>query len=257
MRKLLNKFMVGADPEFAVLKGSRLVVVKPLPNPLEGIGDIGQDHGGRVLELHPIQTRGIYALVKRMQALFPTMKQWDSSEFKFKAGAIAKSDEAEDALGGHVHFGFTAKDMMGPQGGMEPFNVFLKKLDKFTHCLEALDILPEKESERRRTVSEYGRPSAYRASGRDNHLEYRTMASWLASPELAFLCLTGAKLIAFNPEGDVPTPGTISKVELVEFFEQYKEDTNALRCIDKVLPDLPKTDPGADIREAWRKPLGF
>ena len=257
MRKLLNKFMVGADPEFAVLKGTRLVIVRPLPNALEGIGDIGQDHGGRVLELHPIQTRGVYALVKRMHALFPTMKQWDSNEFKFKAGGISKTDDGDDFLGGHVHFGFMEKEMMGPQGEREPFEKFLKKLDRFTHCLEALDMLPEKESKRRRTVSAYGRPSAYRNSGVDNHIEYRTMASWLLNPELSFVCLTGAKLIAFNPEGYVPLPGTISKQKLVDFFSQYKEDTNALRCIEKVLPDFSKTDPTVDIREAWRKPISF
>jgi hypothetical protein len=257
MRKLLNSFLVGADPEFAVLKGDGLVIVKPLPQPKEGVGDIGQDHGGRVLELHPIQTRGVVALVKRMRDLFPTMKQWDSNELKFKAGAICKSVQIEDALGGHIHFGFTRAEMCGSQGGMEPFNAFLKKLDKFTHCLERLDLLPEKESERRRAVSDYGRPSAYRSSGVDNHLEYRTMASWLSSPELAFVCITGAKMIAVNPKGDVPIPGTISKNKLVEFFEQYKEDTNALRCLERVLPSLHETDPTLDIREAWNKPLSF
>jgi len=261
MRKLLNKFMVGCDPEFAILKGDELVTYRPLPAPLEGIGAIGEDHGGRVLELHPIQTRGVYALVKRMHALFPTLKQWETNGVRFKAGGIAKSNVHEDGLGGHVHFGFK-RDIFydpTPSGGRNAARLtkFATQLDKLTLSLEELDLLPSLECTRRRKTIGYGEPSDIRDSGQDNHIEYRTMASWLTSPELAFVCLTGAKLIAFNPDGDVPNPSSISRPKLRAFFEQYKEDTNAVRCLEKILDKLPKTDPTLDIREAWRKPLAF
>lgn len=243
---VINNFLVGCDPEFVALdsKGTLLNVA----NAISQEGEVGYDHSGRVLELRPQPARGTFALVKRLQALLSddrikTIVGYGYAK-KFRAGAKV----GPVTLGGHVHFGFPhSRDT-------KLFQSKIQACDKVTTLLEHLDILPTNESKQRRDSGEYGQYGQTRASG--DHTEYRTMASWLYDPRVAYLCLTAAKLAASDPAGALEALTNVTSFEgLKRWFERYKnKDANATRAVDNVLALGHKrlvVDPDVDFRERW------
>jgi len=239
---MLNTFLIGCDPEFAALtaNGSQINLAAMFRG---DDGEVGYDHGGRVGEFRPEPTRGTYALTKRLQRLIksPLIERLGAS--KLRAGARV----GRDTLGGHVHFGF-------PTG--EASKERVAALDRVTQVLEALDILPMAESTARRGTGAYGRFGDIRDSS--GHTEYRTMASWLLDPKVAYLCLTAAKVAACDPKGTVDTlPASASFNHLVEWFRNYRtKDINVRRALERVLSQGHKTIqvyPDVDFRERWRE----
>lgn len=278
---MINNFLVGCDPEFVGLKedGGVLNVEKVwLGNsPTEQQRDdfykaeIGYDHNGRVAELRPSPCKGTYALVKKLQKLIQSPRVEEllrAGARKLRAGARAGSE----SLGGHVHFGFPRGDdtlqlsadgnpIYDPNTGRYLAKTpdllvnKVKSLDALVRLLEHLDILPRDESIRRRQ-GHYGKFSDVRDS--NGHMEYRTMASWLFDPKVAFTCLTAAKIAAADPEGTLKSlTGVTSFQGLVNWIEKYQhKDSNARRLKEKVL-DLghPKVrvDPDVNLVERWRE----
>lgn len=248
--KLVNKFKVGCDPEFVVMDGNGCIVNV---SKLGAGGAVGYDHSGFCAELRPEEARGTYAVVRRLQKLlrtpYPNLRQFQS--LKWRSGAFIKAPNRTITLGGHIHFGLTQDQL--PKGA-------LKALDKITVQLEKLDILPLAESSERRRGSEYGAFSQIRVSETDGHVEYRTMASWLRSPWVAFTALTLAKLALCDPQGaaELPTAGEVSMPALVRFVERFRDkDNNADRLLakfekgDKFL----RLDADGDIKTAWSEKL--
>jgi Phage phiEco32-like COOH.NH2 ligase-type 2 len=240
---MINNFLMGCDPEFVALDGTGVQI--NLANFFSGDGEIGYDHGGRVGEFRPEATRGTYALTKRLQRLIksPTVERVRAS--KLRAGARVD----RDVIGGHVHFGFACPQTAG--------DARIKALDRITRVLEALDILPSEESKLRRgSGAGYGRWSDIRNS--NGHTEYRTMASWLTDPRVAYLCLTAAKLAASDPTGTIANLKTTASFnELVEWFRTYRtKDINARRALERVLSlghPAVRVYPDVDFRERWRE----
>lgn len=278
---MINNFLVGCDPEFVGLKADGGVMdVKKVwlgDNPTSQQQDafydaeVGYDHGGRVAELRPGPCKGTYALIKKLQKLIQSPRV----EELLKAGASklrAGARGGTESLGGHVHFGFTRREVsyrhdafgvptLGADGKYEvidPEADKIKSLDLLVKLLEHLDILPRDESIRRRQ-GHYGKFSDVRDS--NGHMEYRTMASWLFDPKVAFTCLTAAKIAAADPEGTLESlKGVTSFQGLVNWVEKYKtKDMNARRLKEKVL-DLghPKVriDPDVNLVERWEE-IGF
>jgi len=142
----------------------------------------------------------------------------------------------------------------------------LKALDAFTERLESLDILPRNESERRREDSEYGQFSQYRTPTSDRikyRTEYRTMASWLYSPKVAMLCLTGAKLAAQFPIEFIQLlQGPMYRLRrLQSTFDEFKSrDSDAATVASFLEPcrlnnvtKLLGADPDVDIKLPWKQ----
>lgn len=235
---MLNTFLVGCDPEFAALggDGTQINLSHFFPRDQE----IGYDHGGRIGELRPEPTRGTYALTKKLRRLINSPELARVNAAKLRAGAKVLND----SLGGHVHFGFPAKR-----------DQRITALDTVTRTLEQLDILPRQESATRRQGN-YGRFGDIRDSG--GHLEYRTMASWLLDPKVAFLCLTAAKLACCDPEGTTFTLGKVTSFDgLADWFRHYRtKDINARRVVERVVPlghKAVQVQPDVDFRENWRE----
>jgi hypothetical protein len=253
---MINDFKVGCDPEFLILtpQGGTDYANKYFPH----YGEIGYDHGGRIAEFRPGPSKGVLPIVKKIQALVAKVKV----PGKLRAGAMCN----DEPLGGHVHLGFNGFPVRPPAGygtrngyalnakGQE----VTKALDALTKTLEHLDILPKNESASRR-----GGGHGYGAYGdvRDcnGHMEYRTMASWLYDPKVAFLCLTAAKLAAADPTGTQEALRYVSDhpswTKFKHWLEQYEtKDINAKRAteklLDKGLPFL-QVDPNVDFRERW------
>lgn len=238
---MLNKFLVGCDPEFVALDGMGRSI--NLADKIRAAGEIGYDHNGRVGEFRPEPTRGTYALTKKLQRLIRSSTVENLGASKLRAGAQVN----RDVLGGHVHLGFPAPLATDAK---------VKALDLVTQVLEALDILPMNESRARRVAGHYGRFSDVRDSG--GHMEYRTMASWLTDPKIAYLCLTAAKLAVCDPTGTCGTLKTTSSFnELVEWFRVYRtKDINARRALERVLSlghAAIRVYPDVDFRERWRE----
>ncbi len=237
----LNDFQLGCDPEFFVIDGDALVNLK---GKIPQDGEVGWDHSGDVAELRPKPAFLARTLVRRMGRLF-----WDSAAsykirvFKWRGGAKFKSR----VIGGHIHFGIPAAQ------GSEVVGA----LDALTRKLEEWDILPTAESEARRKTSGemlYGRFGDIRPAGKDKHLEYRTMASWLFSPRTAFLCLTLGKLAVHAPEefraqlGRVTTPRRLENMLL-----NLRDDADVSRLVEKTLHLNLSAKPDVDIKTAWRQ----
>lgn len=259
---MLNDFKVGCDPEFMLVGADGKTVQANHYFPHNG--EVGFDHGGRVAEFRPGPTRGILPIVKKIQELIksPAVR---SVKAKLRAGAICNND----CLGGHIHFGFNCFAAKPPngvgalQGGT--FNArglqTTKALDALTQALEHLDILPSRESALRRASAQAG---AYHyghfGDVRDcnGHMEYRTMASWLYDPKVAFLCLTAAKLAAVDPDGTINAlKGCDSFAKFKKWLEGYAtKDVNATRANEKLLDRGLKhiqVDPSVDFKERWEE----
>jgi len=278
---MINTFQIGCDPEFVALGvDGKLINVCPDCGNDENEeecrkelvpedGEIGWDHSGRVLELRPKPTQGTFALCRRLQRLVKDACEIPLKASKFRAGATC----AGEMLGGHVHFGFPLKytdrkpDARWFSAGEVPANYTIpvalddklvqtiSALDKVTYILEHLDILPMGESANRRK-GKYGKWGEIRDS--DGHLEYRTMASWLYDPRVAFLCLTAAKLAAADPRGTLDALAKVTSFEGVKgWMELYKDkDANARRACEKVFTlglKSVQVDPDVDFRERWKE----
>lgn len=125
-------------------------------------------------------------------------------------------------------------------------------LDTFTMQLEHLDILPARESELRRDTTEYGKYGDVRIQGEPPRTEYRTMGSWLLSPSVAMVCLTGAKIAAADPSG--VSKGNVNYDGLKTWFDKYKTDKDVAFMQEHILSKLLKhlqVDPDGDFRERW------
>lgn len=240
---VLNKFALGCDPEFVALDDrGRVINGAGL-----GQGEVGFDHSGRVLEIRPEPSKGAYALVKKIRRLLGDERLRNLRASKFRAGALAGTD----SLGGHIHFGFSPTLLTSNPK-------LIPALDLVTRLLEHLDILPTNESAERRR-GHYGKFGDVRTShGKDGtaHLEYRTMASWLYDPKVAFLCLTAAKLAACDPVGTIEAlKGATSYSKLSDWVGNYRsKDTNAKRVYDKLTNHKQVVvDPSIDFRSRWEE----
>lgn len=249
MRKFANSFEVGCDPEFVVLYKSNgaLRNVQDL-----GQGPVGWDHSGHCAEIRPEKARGTWTLIKRMQELLTKYPKLASVRdgFKWRAGALFESGSTRICLGGHVHFDIHATKF--------PVSA-LDALDKVTCVLERTDILPTVECGKRRALGHYGSFGQIRTDTPDKHVEYRTMASWLYDPWIAFLSLTAAKLAVVSPESAL---SAIKKAddrdELYRFLEVFRgKDINADRLLEKLGRSTKWLDakPDQDLKEAWERPI--
>jgi len=281
---VVNSFLVGCDPEFVVFDAAGEGV--NLSHKLPHAGQIGWDHSGYVAELRPQPAKGTFTLVKRLKELMMRADSLDLGN-KWKAGAVSRLAGRTVTLGGHVHLDISplkegyvhetsvVRDPDNPEQVLveetwtDEHKARVKALDTITARLEQLDILPNHESQTRRSSGDYGHygdvrvqrhlkyDPAYRPSWH-LHTEYRTMASWLYDPRNAFLCLTAAKLAAAEPQVALEhiKRTTIPWKQLVNWFELFKEkDVNARRLVDKVLSQGHKAlvaDPEVDFRERWK-----
>ena len=282
--RLANNFLVGCDPEFVVAeKADKVYNVLSAGIPHEG--EVGYDHNGLVVEVRPQPAMGTYALVKRIRQIIKTNPALALiADKKWRAGACFKTKlDAEGVdpldngrrvrertltLGGHVHF-----DIQPPQNDGDPDHVRrMKALDRGTRYLEKLDILPFSESVLRRQLGarardiniRYGQYGDWRrAHGGTHggyHIEYRTMASWLYDPRVAYVSMTLAKLIAVSPQLALDTlkATNINYKNLVAFFELFRhKDDNAKRVLETLLDGKEVTnvqaDPDVDFKKNWKE----
>jgi hypothetical protein len=243
---LINKFTIGADPEFAVLRDSQVVNVGDIEGPR-----LHSDHLGDVLEFTPAPVKSAFVLTKNINAILKEddyIKHFDRT-VKLVGGAVVKSNRRLVTLGGHIHFSDrTIWECPNKE----------EALDRTTRILETLDILPKEDSARRRRSgmgNGYGSWHDLRWSNDEKTIEYRTMCSWLHHPFAAFLCLTFGKLAVAQSKAILDN--LIVKKASYQTLEKSLRlfnDADAQRAIEKLFEkkvDLTaKID--VDIRDSWK-----
>lgn len=277
--RVANTFLLGCDPEAVVVSTAGLQI-NVLEEGVPVDGEVGADHGGRVLEFRPAPAYSAYTLVKRLQALVkaPVLEKirphkWRGGAFFSRTIPIVPPVDLDenmrnpgpplregqrprngrtrgDGLGGHIHLDIK-------RDYYHEYDDMVMALNRITKYCEHLDILPQAECLARRRNTEYGRWGDFRDDA--GRMEYRTMASWMFSPITALVCLTAAKCAVLDPEITVDSLPTKFKSfeKFRDFLEGFKtKDADAARVCEKLLPLGVKgmqKDPEVDIKESWER----
>lgn len=273
--KTINKFMIGADPEFMPLhKGVHRNVNGFVDRAYK---DFHVDHDGDVLEINPEPSMSSYRLTRNIRRLLTQhalTKKLMREGFRFQAGAIANTGRRTVGLGGHVHIDVPLYSKKTTRDHYDAFGDLIERggvinvitpeakaiidaLDKVTERLEKLDILPTAQSDLRRKSTHYGKFGDVRQANNANRLEYRTMCSWLHSPIATMLALTVAKLAAADPSAvdDLLHHKGHSEANLRKFFEAFAtKDLDAKRVVERIFEQGVKLqgDPTADLLRTWK-----
>src|SRR5579859_6747649 len=91
LREVVNPWLLGADPEFAIMEPPSKLIANSGEYAVEASlkeGGIGQDHQGRVWELRPKPSKSAYAVVTNMWKLLRAAQLDRVERFKWKSGAL-------------------------------------------------------------------------------------------------------------------------------------------------------------------------
>lgn len=242
-RRYVNRFRIGADPEFIFVKDGQRVNAMNL-HLAQGLA-YGMDNNGRLIEIRPHPNRSalhvtasILATLRWLSILVPETMSYDWVTGAYLLG---------DGLGGHVHFG-----RKRPGRDLE-----VKALDVIDDELVVLKAYPAGEVARRRQGDEhnnhpYGLPGDIRPQR--HGYEYRTFPSWLDSPELAFLTMTLSKLAVQTPQltqGYMPLTADRHLRRLQNLLSYYKDvDDDARLALCMVAKHMP-IHIGGDFKKRW------
>lgn len=226
MAAVLNRFKVGCDPELALFDADGKLhhaYLTPPFNllPADANHPIGQD-GGRVLvELRPQPSRSIVALVAALRQGVA----WVSYQNDFFGRCMPTAPVAVNrgfhpetgrpmwlGVGGHIHFSRSYKSSIF---GLPEKIMALGAMAQ----TELLYFFPREEVAKR-NQSSYGGLTDWRAQ--PHGFEYRTLPTWMGSPEFAFVMLTAAKILVLSHEKGF----TKSLLRLLYEFSAADEDAD-------------------------------
>ena len=180
--RLINRFSIGADPEFSLEEKGEQVYGSTLG--LKTGLAYGADLNGRLLELRPSPSRFALEVVASL---------WSTLKWFYRTVPTARNTvwvagawHNQDGLGGHVHLGQKKK----------PTDE-IKALDTVVRILAGAEVYNERHLLLRRERSEYGRWGDIRPQ--PHGYEYRVFPSWLGSPLEAYLSLVLSKLVVYDP----------------------------------------------------------
>lgn len=116
--KVINRWLLGADPEWAVMTPPDVVVPNGgmhAVNTTKQAGSIGSDHNGRVWELRPSPSPSAYVVMLNLWKLLRQQELDKVEKFKWKSGALgAKKTSTQNPTtltGWLEHYGSTAYGM--------------------------------------------------------------------------------------------------------------------------------------------------
>lgn len=237
-RRLVNRFKLGADPEFILWDGenrqdaSRIGLMTSLA--------FGSDTNGRLVELRPypsrsalVVTASILATMRWLALLYPATRQysWLGGAFKLR-----------DGIGGHIHFGRKRRTREQELTALDAVYAMLCQSGMFNLAEIAARQQGDAHGQR------YGLPHDFRLQA--HGYEYRSFPSWLDSPWMTFFVLTLSKLAVFNPELVVQVRRPEQIANLLAYYRGVDDDA---RLAFKVLQasGLPKESAGNSFKDAW------
>lgn len=250
-----NNFLIGADPEFAVLDANGRYMQVSLPQ-----GKLGTDHSDRVVELRPDPSLTAEGLLEDIRRTLNRHELVAYRPYKWKAGAIAGANDSYVALGGHIHFDV-------PYSPDTTFTAnCLRALNRVASWFDGLEFFPKGEAVLRQRMG-YGNLGDARPAGRRGdglpRLEYRTPPSWLYSPETTRLALTTFKLALVDPQHTLDALSNSDKIPMTKlrrFIGGFANtDSDAAIITQMIVADENRLrkfrgDPQADMKAAWNIP---
>lgn len=104
LKHVINPWLLGADPEWAVLTPPDVVVPNLEPhavNTTTSAGQIGSDHNGRVWELRPAPSPSAYVVATNLWKLLSQPELSKVERFKWKSGALGAKKHSQAYHLGH------------------------------------------------------------------------------------------------------------------------------------------------------------
>ena len=246
--RLINRYCIGADPEFALLQPT---VVKERGFHVEGyihartLGmnvaePFGSDLSGRQAEVRAHPSRFVVDVVASLVDTFRWMNDMYSvGAYHWYAGAMI----GNDGIGGHIHIG---RKRPGKSAA-------IKSLDKLTLFMTKEKIgIDGKGAENRSAITNYGKYGDIRTQA--HGYEYRTMPTWLDTPLTAYLTLVWAKLAVLHGLNGLAVDiksnrGYTALRNLLLAYENRDDDARiALRALDTF--GVPRFT-GNDFKKNW------
>lgn len=242
-RRFLNRFKLGADPEFVFVSPDGLRYNASLLGLGQGLA-FGADNNGRLAEIRPHPSRSALDVVA---SLWVTLR-WLSlirpkaAGFQWVSGAFIEGD----GLGGHVHFG---RKRPGRDNEVKALD-FIDELLILLQMYPVRDVMRRRQGDQHRQI--YGMPGDIRPQM--HGYEYRTFPSWLDSPHLAFLTLTLSKLAVQTPwliRGCLPLPNLEHRrlLNLLAYFKDVDDDARLALLMLQGNKNIRHL--GGDFRGRW------
>lgn len=242
--RLINRFCVGADPEFVfestVQNALERVTSKKYIH-AENLGlnttdAFGCDMSGRQAELRAYPSRFVLEVVS---SLVDTLRWMNEVCCLDKYNWMAPAKYNDDGIGGHIHIGRRRPDAP----------VCIESLDAVTRLLLDAGVMDAEGQKNRAAITAYGRYGDWRPQS--HGYEYRTMPSWMTSPWAAYFVLTVSKLCVLDDArefiGNKRPQETLTN--LLRAFKARDDDARiALLALDKM--GFPKYLAN-DFKERW------
>lgn len=231
--RLVNRFSLGADPEFSFHTAVGEYIHAETLGLTTGQA-FGCDMAGRQAEIRAYPSRFALEVVA---SISDTLHWLAASNIAVNNLLwLAVGYNGYDGCGGHVHFGRKRHRSSRVKDG--------KLLDELTMLLLEAEIFDGFDWECRRQVhGGYGRMSDMRPQ--DHGFEYRTFPTELSTPWLTYFVLVLSKLIVHH--GKKIEEGTIARLKLIHLLELYQDKDDdaaiALQALTNFgFPKLRKTD---------------
>jgi hypothetical protein len=247
--RLVNHFMIGADPEFVFMDASqsrydaRHVGLKAGPA-------FGADNNGRLVELRPEPSRSALSVLASLWLAMRWMGVFHPNSFAYnwRSGGYAEGD----GLGGHIHFGRKRATLRERE---------VANLDRITHLLYVANVFDREEGRSRINKSQGGTYGQLGDTRKQPHgYEYRTLPSWIDSPWLAYLNLVLGKLVVALPEfvpglcagdGALTPEQARAQVRMVLAYFAPLDDDARLAFSILTKRGFPQHAQGIDIKANW------
>lgn len=233
--RLVNRFALGADPEFvfSTFKGGyfhaeRLGMNTILP--------FGCDMAGRQAELRAHSSRfALEVIASLVDALRWIPRFYATQELLW----LAQPYMANDGVGGHVHFG-----RKRPTRELE-----IDILDAGMHLLSATGVFDDEGTAERRRQTKFGGTGDIRLQS--HGYEYRSYPTWLSSPWQAYFTVVASKLMLHFGVRIPPIRGK-EGIQLLNLFRMYRylDDDAAIALRAYHLKGLPEHD-ATCFKERW------
>lgn len=237
-RRLVNHFKVGADPEFVFEHpDTGKYIHAGLYFESGGSGLFGADGSRRQMELRAYPSRSVLEVVASLAEALQGIYTYEprTRKLMWRAAPYYK----HDGCGGHVHFGRRRRySYKGERSA----------LDVMAHHLLSSGVIDYKEHKNRVEMTGYGEFGDVRRQSYG--YEYRTLSTWLGSPQQAFLCLTAMKLAVFEPTW-ATTAHMFHFPTLHDLLKRYATRDNDAALALTMVERVKKLSLPYDIKESW------
>lgn len=236
--KLINRFSLGADPEFVMTDlAGRYLYAQDLG--FDTLSAFGCDMSGRQAELRVYPSKSVLEIVASIVDTLRWMYVFggNARAANWIATPYANINDVRDGVGGHIHFGRKRPSRKKEVGCLDGVGKLL---------LDA-GVLDKVNQNRRAENTNYGRNGDYRPQV--HGYEYRTLPTWLCSPEVAFTTMVSSKLSVLMPEALKVKKSDVQLKNLIYSFKHRDDDAAILtRYIER--KGLPKAHNG-DFKALW------